>query len=97
MVVQREALHHAAPHPALALLAGLLSVDDVLAELQLSRGDLRDFGLVEGWFYIGQHHLARARPVQAREAFEKVLEKGVTMVVEHIAAGFELQRLGARP
>jgi lipoprotein NlpI len=85
------------PRPALALLAGLLSVDDVLTELQLGRGDLRDFGLVEGWFYIGQHHLARARPAQAREAFEKVREKGVTMYVEHIAAGFELRRLGARP
>ncbi|RNC64545.1 MAG: DUF3857 domain-containing protein [Desulfuromonadales bacterium] len=81
------------PRPALAMLAGLLSVDDVLLELQRKQGDERELDLAEGWFYIGQHHLAKGRRDKAREAFEKVLEKDVTMYNEHTAAGFELRLL----
>ncbi|MEF8704724.1 MAG: DUF3857 domain-containing protein [Candidatus Accumulibacter sp. UW26] len=83
------------PRPALAMLAGLLTVDEVLAEVQRKQGDERELDLVEAWFYIGQYHLLHERQTQAREAFETVIDKGVTFYIEHNAAGFELQRLGS--
>ncbi len=85
------------PRPALAMFAGLLTVDEVLAEVQRKQGDERELDLAEAWFYIGQHHLVHGRRAQAREAFEKVIAKGVTMYTEHPAAGFELQRLASAP
>ena len=85
------------PRPALAMFAGLLTVDEVLAEVQRKQGDERELDLAEAWFYIGQHHLVHGRRAQAREAFEKVIDKGVTMYTEHHAAGLELQRLASAP
>ena len=84
------------PLPALAMLAGRLSPEQVLQQLDQRQGDDRELALAEAWFYIGQYHLNRGETAQAREAFEKTRAKGITIYVEHTAAGFELQRLAAK-
>jgi len=82
------------PRPAMAMLAGRLSADDLIARITAqSQGDERELALAEAWFYVGQHHLAEGRRDAARQAFEAARAKGVTMYVEHVAAGFELQQL----
>ena len=85
------------PRPALAMLAGLMTPEQVLAQIDRKQGDDRELALAEGWFYIGQYQLMRQQPELARDAFEKARAKGITMYVEHIAAGFELVRLGTKP
>ena len=85
------------PRPALAMLAGLMTPEQVLAQIDRKQGDERELALAEGWFYIGEHHLVRQQPEQARDAFEKARAKGITMYLEHVAAGFELARLRAGP
>ena len=85
------------PRPALAMLAGLMTPEQVLTQIERKQGDDRELALAEGWFYIGQHQLTRQQPELAREAFEKARAKGITMYVEHVAAGFELARMGAKP
>jgi lipoprotein NlpI len=84
------------PRPALAMLCEQLSSTEMLSEVERLQGDARELALVEAWFYLGQHHLLRGEPGAAREAFEKAREKGVSMYIEHVAAGFELDRLGAK-
>ncbi len=81
------------PRPALALLVGALKVDDVLDIVQKMQGDERELNFTEALFYIGQWHLVHGRTGMARESFEAARSKGITMFVEHVAAGFELARL----
>lgn len=84
------------PRSALAMLAGELSADEVLADVNRKQGDDRALALAEAWFYIGQHHLLAKQAGAAREAFEKAIAQGVTMYIEHVSSGFELRRLGAQ-
>jgi transglutaminase-like putative cysteine protease/lipoprotein NlpI len=82
------------PRPALALLAGLRTPEQVLATIDRRlKGDERELALAEAWFYIGQWHRARGADAAAREAFEKARAQGITMYVEHVASGFELRQL----
>ena len=83
------------PRPALALLTGTLSAEELLEEAARSRGDARTLALVEAWFTLGQHHLAQGEAERARLAFERTREAGVMRFAEHAAAGFELQRLSS--
>jgi lipoprotein NlpI len=85
------------PRPALAMLAGRLSPEQVIEQLERKKGDERELGLAEGWFYLGQHFINQGQPDKARDAFEKARAKGITMYIEHVAAGFELQRLPGKP
>jgi lipoprotein NlpI/transglutaminase-like putative cysteine protease len=84
------------PWPALALIAGQSSPDAVIDELGRKDGDERELALAEGWFYVGRYWLAQRQPDKARQAFEQARAKGITRSPEHVAAGFELQRLGTR-
>lgn len=81
------------PLPALAMLAGRLSPDRVLAQIDRKTGDDRQLALAEGWFYIGEYWLGEGNPDAARTAFEKARAGGITLYLEYAAAGFELQRL----
>lgn len=81
------------PWPAQALLLGRQTEDEVLAFVNGKSGDDRQLALAEAWFYIGQNQLMQGRPEQARASFEKAREQGVTVYLEHVAAGFELQRM----
>ena len=85
------------PRPALALFAGRATPEQVLEQIGRKDGDDRELALAEGWYYIGEYWLVQAQPEKAREAFEKARAKGITMYIEHAAAGFELQKLGVKP
>ena len=85
------------PLPALAMFSGQASPEQVLQTLEAREGDDRELALAEAWFYIGQYHLKRNETAKAREAFEKARAKGIAIYIEHVAAGFELQRLAGRP
>ncbi len=86
------------PRPALAMLAGQLTPEQVIEQIGRKTGDDQELALAEGWFYIGEYQLNAKQPDKAREAFEKARAKGITRYIEHAAAGFELQRLGgAKP
>jgi tetratricopeptide (TPR) repeat protein len=81
------------PRPALAMLVGSLSPDEVLAQANRKQGDEREMTLAEAWFYVGQHYQSQGQLPKAREAYEKSREKGITMYIEHHAAGLELERM----
>jgi lipoprotein NlpI len=83
------------PRPALALIAGSLSAEQLIGEASRAQGDARELALLEAWFTLGQHHLVQGDAPRARDAFAKAREAGVTRYAEHAAAGFELQRLSA--
>ena len=85
------------PLPALAMFTGQLSPEQVLQQVEARQGDDRELALAEAWFYVGQYHLVRGDSGKAREAFEKARAQGITVYVEHVAAGFELQRLAGKP
>lgn len=81
------------PRPALAMLVGALSPDEVLAQVNRKQGDERELNAAEAWFYVGQHYQAAGQLPKAREAYEKSREKGITVYIEHHAAGIELSRM----
>ena len=85
------------PQAALAMFTGRLTPQLLLQALELRQGDDRELALAEAWFYIGQWHRLRGETTQARDAFEQARGKGITSYTEHVAAGFELKRLAARP
>jgi transglutaminase-like putative cysteine protease/lipoprotein NlpI len=85
------------PRPAIALFAGQLAPEQVLELIARKDGDDRELALAEGWFYVGEYQLVAGQPEKAREAFGKARAQGIARSVEHAAAGFELQRLGAKP
>lgn len=81
------------PRPALAMLVGVLTPDEMLAEANVKQGDEREMTLAEAYFYLGQYKFLQGQKIEARQAFEKTREKGITMYIEHLTAGFELKRL----
>jgi lipoprotein NlpI len=76
------------------MLVGDLTPQALLADIDTLQGDERTLTLAEAWFYIGQLHLSQGRVDDARAAFEQCRAQGITGYEEHIAAGFELARLG---
>ena len=85
------------PRPALAMLTGQTSPDQLIEQIGRKDGDDREIALAEGWFYVGEYWLSQKQPEKAKQAFEQARAKGITRATEHAAAGFELQRLGGRP
>jgi transglutaminase-like putative cysteine protease/lipoprotein NlpI len=83
------------PRPALAMVAGRLTPEQLLEQIERKVGDERELALAEAWFYIGEYRLNAKQPDAARDAFEKARAQGIVRSVEHAAAGFELQRLQA--
>ncbi len=75
------------------MAAGTISPQDLIAQVERKRGDDRELTLAEAWFYIGQWHRARGETQQARKAFEACRAQGITMYIEHVAAGLELASL----
>jgi lipoprotein NlpI len=82
------------PRPGLAVLTGHLRPDELLALLGAKKGDEREMALAEGYFYLGQHYLARGDKAKAREYFERTRRQNIFMYLEHAAARFELDALG---
>jgi len=81
------------PRPALAMLTGVLSPEEVLQLVDRKSGDDREMTLAEGYFYIAEHYLAAGDKPRARDFFEKTRQLEVILYLEHVAAGAELQRL----
>lgn len=80
------------PRPALALQAGLLTPEQMMAEVNKKTGDDLHMTLAEAWFYVGQYHKSQGAGELAAEAFRNVRSKQMTVYNEHVAAGFELNR-----
>src|SRR5262249_20202842 len=83
------------PRPALAMLAGQLTPEALLDAGRTKTGDEQTMTLAEAYFYVGQLSYARGEKDKAREFFLKTREIGILPYLEHIAAGFELQRMDA--
>jgi lipoprotein NlpI len=83
------------PRPALAVMTGIFAPEEMLLLLDQKTGDDHIMASSEGFFYLGQYYLARGDTFKAREFFEKTRRLNVILFTEHVAAGFELQRLGA--
>jgi lipoprotein NlpI len=81
------------PRPVLAMLTGAMSPEALLKLIDQKKGDERQMALSEAYFYIGQHYLIVGDKKSAQASFEKAREQGVMIYIEHVAAGFELQRL----
>ncbi|MBP0598360.1 DUF3857 domain-containing protein [Herbaspirillum sp. LeCh32-8] len=87
------------PKPLLGLVAGTLGEDEILQAAGRKQGDDKDMALTEAWFFVGQRRLAKGDEKGASEAFEESRKLGVTMYLEYMASGWELERLrkgGAR-
>lgn len=81
------------PQPALAMLAGALSPQDMLAQVNRKSGDELAMTQTEAYYYLGQRALAEGDLKSAREDFEKVRDLGVLPYIEYSASRFELQDL----
>jgi lipoprotein NlpI/transglutaminase-like putative cysteine protease len=81
------------PQPALAMANGNLGPEEMLKLLDGKSGDERRMALAEANFYLAQHYLSLGDKDKAREYFEKTRQLEVIIYTEHVAAGFELQRL----
>jgi lipoprotein NlpI len=79
------------PRPALAMLVGVLSEEQMMTEIHRKTGDELEMGLAEAWFYVGQYRKASGQAERAAEAFEQARAKGMSVYIEHVAAGFELR------
>lgn len=82
------------PAPALALAAGLLGEDELLARAAQAHGDEHELALAEAWFDVAQHRRAQGRTDDARRAFERARAQSLPLRVEHWASAFELSHLG---
>jgi len=82
------------PRPALAVLAGDVTAEEMLKLIERKSGDERTMALTEGYFYLAQYYLGRGETAKARKLFEDTRRLNVIIYVEHTAARFELQRLG---
>ncbi|HSR80843.1 MAG TPA: DUF3857 domain-containing protein [Hyphomicrobiaceae bacterium] len=83
------------PRPALAVLTGDVTAEEMLKLIERKSGDERTMALAEGYFYLAQYYLGRGETAKARKLLEDTRRLNVIIYVEHTAAGFELQRLGA--
>jgi lipoprotein NlpI len=83
------------PRPALAVIAGKLSPEEMLKLLERKGGDDRKMAFSVGYFYLGQYYIGRGDKTKAREFFERARQANIVNNAEHKAAGFELHSLGA--
>jgi lipoprotein NlpI len=81
------------PRPALAMMAGNITPDEMLATIDSKTGDDRRMALAEGYFYVGEHYLTVGDTAKARAFFEKTRQLEVIIFYENKAAELELKRL----
>jgi lipoprotein NlpI len=81
------------PRPALAVLTGSMAPGDLVRLIERKSGDEGKMVASEGYFYLGQHFLARGEAAKARELFQKARQANVFIYTEHKAAEFELRKL----
>jgi TPR repeat protein/transglutaminase-like putative cysteine protease len=81
------------PRPLVAMQAGVLSEDALLARAAALPADARDLAFGEAWFFIGQRRLAAGDTAGAQTAFRWLLGNGVRSSREYSLARLELTRL----
>ena len=75
------------------MMTGSISPEELLKRMDEKKGDDRHMALAEGYFYLGQHYLVAGDKKAAGTYFQKTRDLDVFLYIEHVAAGFELQRL----
>ncbi len=75
------------------MMTGAISPEELLKLMDEKKGDERQMALAEGYFYLGQHYLVVGDTKTAESYFQKTRDLDIFIYVEHVAAGFELQRL----
>ncbi|MES2757322.1 MAG: DUF3857 domain-containing protein [Pseudomonadota bacterium] len=81
------------PRPLVAMQAGVLAEDAVLAFAAALPRDARELALAEAWFFIGQRRLAAGDNAGAQAAFRWLLGNGIRSGREYPLARHELARL----
>jgi TPR repeat protein/transglutaminase-like putative cysteine protease len=81
------------PRPLVAMQAGVLSEDALLARAAALPADARDIAFGEAWFFIGQRRMAAGDTALAQTAFRWLLGNGVRSSREYSLAKLELARL----
>ncbi len=84
------------PRPVLAMYAGVMSPEEVVAAAEKLPGDARDYALDEAWFHIGQLKLSRGDNGGAEKAFRWFEANGLRNGAYYIVARGELARLAPR-
>lgn len=79
------------PRPLLAMQAGLLSPEALLAQAAALPAHASAAALTEAWFYIGQARLARQDVAGARQAFQWLNEGGIRSSPLFLQARAELR------
>ncbi|MEZ5844803.1 MAG: DUF3857 domain-containing protein [Hyphomicrobiaceae bacterium] len=83
------------PRPVLAMLAGKLAPEKLLAALDAMSGERKHLSSVEGFYYLAQHYLASGDATLARAYLERTRSLKVIGYQEHTAAGHALKALAA--
>ncbi len=81
------------PRPALAMLMGSLTPDELIKIANEKTGDEREMTLSEGYFYIGQYYKVRGDDARAAEYFDKTQKQGILFYREHTASKHELAHI----
>lgn len=81
------------PQPALSMLAGGITPEQMLAYLDNKHGDERDLDLAEANFYLGEYWLTQGDSAKARTAFDATRKSGTLTYMEYIASDFALRAL----
>jgi len=81
------------PRPALAMLVGSLSPEELLKIVDQKKGDELAMTQTEAFFYLGQRYRMLGDAAKARDAFEKVRSLGLVPYLEYSSAAFELKEM----
>jgi len=81
------------PLPALAMLTGNITPEEMLKVVNRKTGDELAMTQTEAYFYLGQRYLMVGDRTSARDAFDKVRSLGVLPYIEYTSAAFELKEL----
>ena len=79
------------PSTVLSYLAGEINEKTFIYAAYNPNATLQMQQYCELWFYVGQRHLAQGDVEQARDAFKKSVETGVTDFAEYLASSNELK------
>lgn len=89
------AIHLEWPRPALALLTGTASDDEILKAIHSKNGLEKVTVATEGYFYLGLSRLLNNDPSKARDYFAKSVASKAYSYEEYKTAQFELKKLSS--
>ena len=95
MARSATAMHLEWPRPALALLTGNASEDEILKVIHSKNGVEKSTVGTEGYFYLGMSRLLNNDPDKARDYFAKSVAAKAYAYEEYKAAQLELKKLSS--